>query len=415
MIHHRLFFVFSPLVNPFPGFTGSFLAGFYFGNQRRQTSVMRSTLFFSLAFICIFAGSASATLIEDLIGEVKLAPVDITLDTPDAATAIDGTLHVVGSHNGQAARQLVDLTTGIVGAVEFFDSLSSANGPTGDPTGFIRDVIQTANGEVLYVGQSAGQIGNSQPTSWTETNNPLGGIAPTGGQVGGTNLAASSSGNFVGNHGGAIVGTHGNLPEYLTGAPGALSAVDISRDGGFIAGDLLWESDGNGSYDVLNTTGFDYSSSGATPTWQAVAIDPVVGEAIFAGSYFDLNAFEDRVGFWREDGTFLFSAAAGSQFRDFEVYDGELVAAVVADDDTYLYAISDFSFLNLESILGFKSLISDDGLFVGSVGFLATGANGTFVSSRVARGDGGTEVPEPASCLLLASALGAGFRFRKKN
>ena len=50
-----------------------------------------------------------ADIVTDLIGGVKLEPLAITLDTPDAATAIDGTLHVVGSHNGQAARQLVDL------------------------------------------------------------------------------------------------------------------------------------------------------------------------------------------------------------------------------------------------------------------------------------------------------------------
>ena len=381
--------------------------------MRCRTAVCSSLLAFFL-----FPPSAHATIIEDLIGEVAFAPVSIELDTPDAATNVNGVVHVVGQHDGIAARQLIDLTTGTVGQVEFFDSLLSAQGNGGDQRGIIGAVQQLNNGEVIYVGTSVGPLDSKQATSWLAPNAPRGGLGFDGSQQGGAAFAAvSRDGIFVGTDGLPLFGTHGNLPQVLPGF-GAIGAVDISNDSQYIVGDLIWAANNLGGYDVFDTAEFNFTPAGQTPSWVGVAIDPVVGDAVFAGTYFDLNTFTESVGFWRADGTFLGSSGENMFFRDFEIWEGQLVAAVVGAGDSTLIAITDFSMVALETILGVQSLIFDDGLFVGSAGFLASGANGAFVTTyrtNDSNGGGpGTEVPEPATCLLLGGGLAFGLRQRRR-
>ena len=81
--------------------------------------------------------SAKADIITSIAGEVEVAPIRIDLENPDAATNIDGELHVAGWHNDRAARQRIDLSTGSVQPVEYFDSFLSENGGERDPGGFI--------------------------------------------------------------------------------------------------------------------------------------------------------------------------------------------------------------------------------------------------------------------------------------
>ena len=369
----------------------------------------------SLLALLTLSNSAQATIIEDLIGDVAFAPVTVDLDTPDGALNVNGVVHVVGQHEGIAARQLIDLTTGTVGQVEFFDSLLSAQGNGGGRDGRIRGVALTPDG-VLYVGDSRGDADVEQVTYWFSPNLPEGGRGATGAQDGGFYLSVSQGGVFVGTDDVPLYGTPGNLPQRLPGL-NTVVAADISANSEFIVGDLIWVANDLGGYDVLDTSSFDFAPVGETPTWVGVAIDPIVGDAVFAGTYFDLNTFAESVGFWRTDGSFIGNSGANTFFRDFEVWEGQLVAAVAGLEDSTLIAISDFSMIALESILGVKSLIFDDGLFVGSAGFLSNGASGAFLTTRVTNdpNGGSAEVPEPASCLLVGSGLLFGMKKRRTS
>ena len=376
-------------------------------------SAILSSSFFSVLSLLGSSQNAQATIIEDLIGDVAFAPVSVTLDTPDAATNINGVVHVVGQHDGKAARQLIDLTTGTVGQVEFFDSLLSAQGNGGNQTGMIRGVQQLNDGSVLYVGDSAGNLSMVQPTYWTTQNNPDT-FFSSGQEAAGFLYASAADGTTVGNIGVPVYASPGGSFTQLPGF-GAVRADDISVDARYIVGSSVWVANGTGGYAFFDTSTFDLSVSGGLPEWRAVAIDPVIGDAVFAGSYFDLNTFSENVGFWRADGSFIGASVNGSLFRDFEVWEGQLVAAVSSFGVGYLHAISDFSTIALSSILGVDADIYDDGLFVGSAGFLSSGANGAFITTRTTHDPfgGGTEVPEPATCTLVAMAL--AFAVRKRS
>lgn len=378
-------------------------------------SAILSSSIFSVLFLLGSSSDSQATIIEDLIGDVAFAPVSVTLDTPDAATNINGVVHVVGQHDGKAARQLIDLATGTVGQVEFFDSLLSAQGNGGDRSGGIASVQLLENGQVIYVGQSAGSFDVRQPTYWLDPAAPQGGLNPQGQQATGNFLDVSRDGVFVGSLNQlAAYGSPAELPQFLTGFD-SVAAQDISSNGQYIAGSLLWTKTTTGGFTQFETNHFDFSQSGQIQNWLAVEIDPVVGDAVFVGTYFDLNTFATATGFWRADGTFVGSVDGSSVFRDFEVWNGQLVAGLTGGDDSLLLAITDFSMITLESIIGVKSQIFDDGLFVGSAGFLTNGPNGAFITTHRTSGDGGggTEVPEPSTIALLG--IGAAFAARRRS
>jgi hypothetical protein len=163
----------------------------------------------------------------------------------------------------------------------------------------------------MYMGQSFGTSSN-EPTYWFEQTAPIhplvNGTIGASGEV----LGVSGSGTFVGTSGfvAAVVGDVAS--NNFQGLPGfdPLVARDITHDGNYIAGggfsSYIWSLNELGGYDVLSTAQFDFSESGGdAPQWLAVAIDPIVGDAVFAGTFFDLTSFSERVGFWRADGTFI--------------------------------------------------------------------------------------------------------------
>lgn len=371
----------------------------------------------SLLALLTLSPFAQATIIEDLIGDVAFAPVTVDLDRPDGALNVNGVVHVVGQHEGIAARQLIDLTTGTVGQVEFFDSLLSAQGSNDAREGRIFGVALQENGQVLYVGSSQGSVSPVQPTFWTAADQPGGGVSPLGLQTAGFFTAVSPNGVMVGTGsvGDALYSTISSLPQPLRGDD---VAVDISADSRFIVGSggAIWIANDIGGYSLFDISEFDFVASGQPPSWSAVAIDPIVGDAVFAGSFFDLQTFSEAVGFWRADGTFLGQSKENSFFRDFEVWEGQLVAAVTDAEDSYLVALTDFSWISLEEVLGYRSLLFDDGLFVGSAGFLTNGPNGVVITTRETRDpfSGGTEVPEPSTAILLAAGLALNARRSKR-
>ena len=356
---------------------------------------------------------AQASIIEVLIGDVSFAPISIDLDNPLAATNIGGMVHVAGQHEGQAARQLIDLATGAVHQIDLFESLLSAPGLGESTEGQINGAALLPDGTVIYVGQSAGLLSVDQPTYWFDPKVPIEQFTSVGTSASGLLAAVSDNGTFVGISGGGGAPAYGDpSSRNFSLLPGFTIAGirDISHDSQYIVGgDLIWQMNDLGGYNVLSTSDFDFSGSGIMPSFIGVAIDPLVGDAVFAGSYFDLNTFSSRVGFWRSDGTFIGATIDGTTFRDFEVWEGQLVAAVTDFDDSFLYAISDFSMISLENILGAKSVIYENGLFVGSAGFLASGTNGAFLTTHTTSDpnadQGGTEVPEPMTATLLGLGL----------
>ncbi len=358
---------------------------------------MKCFCFAVVALIGLVAAPAKGDIITSLVGQLSMQPVSVSLDSPQAVTNSGGMLHVVGSHNGRAAREVINLSSRTSMGIEYFDSLASAGGGSGSNIGRIFEVRRLDNGSMIYVGDSAGSFSVRQPTSWLAPNNPQGGVGPVGTQVSGGFTGSSSTGIIVGTTNNAVFGTHGNLPTLLPG--GQVIALDISSDGNFIVGGLLWEASPFGGFDILSTSGFDFSVSGGLPSWQGVAIDPVLGKAVFAGEYFNQSTFENEVGFWDQDGLFRFSTGSGTQFTDFEIFNGQLVAAVNGFDDSALWALTDGSTLSLESILGEKSLLYDNGLYVGSVGFLGRSSSG---QSYVAAA---TSVPELSSFKAVAGAM----------
>ncbi len=99
----------------------------------------------------------------DALDVTVLAPTDVSLDTPVDGVWNGGQIEVIGAEGGQAALERFSLSTGSEGIV-LFESLASAAGGSGDPSGTLCDGAVTPDG-VLYVGQSAGSISPAQPTS----------------------------------------------------------------------------------------------------------------------------------------------------------------------------------------------------------------------------------------------------------
>ena len=191
--------------------------------------------------------------------------------------------------------------------------------------------------------------------------------------------------------------------------------MDISNNDRFIAnsaGGAVWEKTGP-DYQLLSTFGFDQApnSVGLPTTWDAVEIDPVTGDGVLSGAYLDVTTFDTHQGFWRTDGTFLFSEA-NAAFSDFEIYEGQLVAALNGTDDGILYAITDGSRLKMEELRGEKTLFAGKGLYQGSAGFVLEGSGGNiFITSHST-----TAVPEPSSIALsLIATAGLALRHRKRT
>jgi hypothetical protein len=363
-----------------------------------------------LMYSVVGTSTTNADIITMLTGRIGLAPVSLDIENVNAATNVNGVVHVVGQHQGQGARQLVNLQTGAVSQVELFDSILSGTGFGGNPEGKIVEVQHLNDGRVAYVGQSAGNDTTDQPTYWFHRDTPIT-VFAAGEQSSGEVRAISLDGTFVGTSG-FVTAAFGDVEnELFMALPGfdAFVARDITDDSTFILGDaFIWKHNDLSGYQAYSTSAFDFSqTNNDAPDWWGTAIDPTTDTAVFAGTFFDLNTFTERVGFWREDGS-LIGTTESATFTDFEVIDGHLVAAVAGLDDSYLYAMTDFSSISMTEILGESMQVH--ALYSGSLGFVGTSAGGGMFIGSV------TAVPEPSSLLLLATVglTTVGFSRRRR-
>jgi hypothetical protein len=291
---------------------------------------------------------------SDYLGNTLLGRTAVTLDDPTDGVWNGGRFEIIGSEGNQAALERFDIS-GMAEPIVLFESLASAAGANGDTTGNLFGSAQTPDG-ILYVGDSVGAISVAQPTSWITEDTPQGGRGATAGQSVGFYLSVAQNGQFVGTDGASLVGLHGSLPEVLPG--GGVAAVDISLNGEYIARSFLWVANSLGGYDVLSTSGFDFSVSGAEPTWVGVEVD-AAGHVFYAGEYFDQNTFENAVGFWDEDGGFL--GTVGQAFADFDIVAGDVVAAVNGSSDGMLVRVRDQTTLSVQSLIGTAAMFPGNG------------------------------------------------------
>jgi hypothetical protein len=308
-------------------------------------------------------------------GEVLVPPTVTDLDVPSDGLFVGGGFEVVGSDADRGARQAYS-ASGAGNAVEVFESLLSAGGGTGDKRGVISEGSVFGD-STLYVGWSAGVLSGSQPTYWTSLLLPEGGVGSLGELEHGYFLSVSSIGLFVGTDDSAVIGSVGQLPMQLPGADPAL-AIDISANSEFIAGSLLWQADGSG-YDVYSTSSFDFTTSGGEPTWVGVEVD-ASGNAFFAGEFLNLTTLVTEVGFWSETGQFL--GSLGIDFADFDIVNGEVIAAVNSGSDGWLVRPSDMSSVAISDLIGSPATFPAKGLFTtdGQLGLLLANSSGPFVT-----------------------------------
>jgi Ca2+-binding RTX toxin-like protein len=340
---------------------------------------------------------------SDYLGGALLGRTAVTLDNPRDGVWDGDQFEIFGAEANQAALERFDFS-GMADPIVLFDSLASEAGESGDTTGRINDAAQTPDG-ILYVGQSAGLLSITQPTTWLASNEPTGGVGGVGVAVSGGIFGVSSAGLFVGSDQQAIYGAHGNLPECLPGGMPADLAIDISRDSRHIAGSFLWIANEFGGYDVVNSFAFDFSVSGAEPTWRGVEVD-AVGNVFYAGEYLDLNTFETAVGFWDEDGSFL--GTVGLDFKDFAIVEGDVVAAVNGASDGLLVRVRDQSTLSIQSLIGTSAMFpsgppNSGGLFAAehALGLLLVDGGGAFVTVLDVAPILPTEFPEDLGAVLL--------------
>jgi hypothetical protein len=322
-------------------------------------------------------GGSTSGAFADSFGATRIGRTATDVDIPVDGIFVGDTFEVIGQDAGKGAAQRYD-ATGSRDAVTHFDSLLSAQGNGGSEAGMIWGVAELLSGGVMYVGDSAGTVSISQPTYWQSPDLPQGGYGVVGAQESGVLLDISRTGVYVGSDDVAFRGVQGYPPERLPGA-NAIFASSIAADAQYIVGSLVWTSNTLGGYDVVDTSGFDFSVPGITPTWSGVEVDSA-GDVYFAGEYFDLNTFATAVGFWNGTGEYL--GSFGTNFADFEVVEGDVIAAVNGFDDGSLVRLRDGATIAIEDLTGSKATFPRKGLFATeeALGLLLQDTSGPFVT-----------------------------------
>lgn len=360
--------------------------------------------------------SAGAITIQDFIGDVSVAPVEIGngLDVVRDVENVNGTLHIAGwmqntmGVDAVAARQLIDLSSGTAGSVELFQSLSGATNPRGQ----IQDVLIRADGSVEYVGTSmspdASQTGRGEGTVWSDPSTPVGiGVASGGESV---VFSGTANGVYVGYEAGRpSMGTLDSgwslLPVSDYGA-----AIDISGDGRYIVGydtgvPVFWEEMALGTYDLRDDV-LETPENAMLYCFLWSVIDDIA-----FGEYFSLTSFQTGIAAWDLSTGALLQDFGLGEFADAELIDGQIVVGMNGVDGGRLSLLGDPSSLLLSELMGIDDLtLARGGLYEGSLGIFAQGAQGTMVTTSYQTN--GT-VPEPSTFVIMLTGMLTMGLFRK--
>ncbi|MEZ5941526.1 MAG: VCBS repeat-containing protein [Planctomycetaceae bacterium] len=314
------------------------------------------------------------------LGSVVVPATPVDLQEPFGGIWLDDHFELFGRHNLAPALQRFDAQAGVSSPVEFFTKLN----PDGNQTGYQGGVYAATildSGALVYVGESDGYFYSSEylgwfknSTYWTDINTPHQ-VIPAH-QYGDPIWEVSTGGTWLTIHayGQLGEGTFDLFPgvnsyfEADIGANNHFHGGHISSDGEYISGGGLLKRDEFGFFDNVDLSGFDFSvQQGNAPNFHDIQVGPD-GQHYFAASYFDLNTFESRIGFWNVDGEYLGTVGEGaSTFRGFAVVEGMLVAAVnVAAPDTgefegYLVSMPDLQAVSVESLIGQPGYFAGEG------------------------------------------------------
>jgi hypothetical protein len=325
--------------------------------------------------------SSGAGAFVDFFGGTT-ASAGVGIDRPIDGLITEDGIQIVGQDDGQAA---IDFA----GEVFYFDSIRSSQGSSPETDGLIVGVTELADGSVVYFGQSFG-TGSNEPTYWFEPTAPIhplaGGVVGQSGEVRGF----TSNGMYVGTSG-FVAAVYGDMETNdFQVFPGFNPNVarDITDDARYVVGaspgtGFIWQLNEFGGYNVLNTTGWDFSATGGdVPNWFGVETDGT--STYFAGEYFDLNTFSEKVGFWDSQGEYI--GSYGNDFADFAIVDGHIIGAVNTLDDGMLIRMSDGASLTIEELTGSPATFPvpgrNGGLFAGEgeLGLLLEDGDGAFYS-----------------------------------
>jgi hypothetical protein len=340
----------------------------------------------------------------------QLTNGQLSLDDVRGADASNGFVYVVGQDSGRAAQQVINLSTGTVGSVDYFWSIHQGqNNGNGLSGGLIQEVVRQNNGSMLYLGDSNSFEGGSVSTIWWNQQSP---IAP--GPVGttGSLLTASRDGIIAGGNGAvsAVGFTNGILQE-LPASPGT-AIGDTTSNGSYLVGNSgAWRLTDRETlnYERLSTNHWTLPGDALSFDGTFQGVLDVGDDTFFAGSYVDA-VFNLRVGLWDETGQFLGSTLGGSSFADLGYFENELILGVNGPGGLgTLYRLSDMSDpFSLSSLYGSNVSLVQDSFYNGSFGFIAFGSSGTFVTRYELN-----SIPEPSSFVLIATLVAIFCRRRR--
>lgn len=382
-----------------------------------------------IALISFTHGVANAATITSLLGDVHIQPTEWSsgLSIVNDVDSHNGVVYISGSLNGKPAYQSFT----VVGGVPVFAPvtvLAVPNAANGEGTAADVAVV---NGQVVFGGSGRSNVttaevpeGRTHAMTWDSAGNftDHGLAQPARGSI---VIAVGSNGTLAGDFNDDDP-AFGNLSGNLQALPQiglAGTGLAVTEDGKIIVGAQnfgpgVWRATdlSLSSYSLESTT-FGLSSFGTGPDFfTEVFSTPGTGDIAFGG-FLDLDLFVNRVGAWDlTTGNFLADFGLG-ELMDAQFFGESLVLAINGLDGGYLttfdhpdVTVSLASLFPAGMGLTNPSFVKG-GLYDGSLGFLASGANGTLATTSFEP----AAVPEPSSILLFGAGLMSLFGAKRRK
>lgn len=222
-----------------------------------EPKCLMTTLFAPAAIVgTAIAGNAAAQQPTVQIGNLQAQSQAISIDDVRGSVLVGNSIHVVGNEAGLGVRQIIDVTTGTVSAMEAFTSLAGVSGGNSNTTLYGISVLN--DGRIIYVGASATAATPNSPTYWFAPDQPIAGarFASDTGEI----LAVTPSGLLAGGiHAAPSVGNL-TTPQFELPTSGGLTNVDASADDAYIvggAGIYRRVNVGELNYELIDISGVD--------------------------------------------------------------------------------------------------------------------------------------------------------------